>query len=263
MPIIETVEQLAEFLEQNDEWRRKLFAILVPRSLQRVPEDLDEFREETRAEFKAVRQEMREGFERVDREFEKVRQEMREGFERVDREFEKVRQEMREGFERVDREMREGFERQGAQIKKNTDDIAELKGISLEQKFRDQARSWFSKYLRKVRVVALTDLEELLPEGQTLTEQEVEDLSNTDIFLTGIDKRDGRERVYVVEVSWVVDAGDVERAVQRAQIIARRGLPAAAVAAGREMTEGARERAQQLGCGLWIGGRFESEPMTM
>ncbi|MCL6545776.1 MAG: hypothetical protein K6T61_11145, partial [Bryobacteraceae bacterium] len=30
-----------------------------------------------------------------------------------------------------------------------TDDIAELKGISLEQKFRDQARSWFSKYLRK------------------------------------------------------------------------------------------------------------------
>jgi len=245
MPIIETVEQLAEFLEQNDEWRRKLFAILVPRSLQRVPEELDEFREETRAEFKAVRQEMREGFERVDRE------------------FEKVRQEMREGFERVDREMREGFERQGAQIKRNTDDIAELKGISLEQKFRDQARSWFSKYLRKARIVALTDLEDLFPDGQTPTEQELEELSNTDIFLTGIDKRDGRERVYVVEVSWVVDAGDVERAVQRAQIIARRGLPAAAVAAGREMTEGARERAQQLGCGLWIGGRFESEPMPM
>ncbi|GIV04628.1 MAG: hypothetical protein KatS3mg016_0203 [Fimbriimonadales bacterium] len=285
MPIIETVEQLAEFLEQNDEWRRKLFAILVPRSLQRMPEDMNEFREETRAEFKAVRQEMREGFERVDREmregfervdremregFERVDREMREGFERVDREFDKVRQEMREGFERVDREfdkvrqeMREGFERQGAQIKKNTDDIAELKGLSLETKFRNQAGSWFSMYLKKVRVVLLTDLEELLPEGQTFTEQEVQSLSNTDLFLFGVDKRDGRQCVYVVEVSWVVDVGDVERAVQRAQIVAQHGLPAAAVAAGRELTEGARERAQQLGCGLWINGQFQAEPMII
>ncbi len=253
MPIIETVEQLAEFLEQNDEWRRKLFAILVPRSIQRMPEDLDEFREETRAEFKAVRQEMREGFERVDREmregFERVDREMREGFERVDREFENVR-----------REMREGFERQGAQIKKNTDDIAVLKGLSLEAKFRDQARSWFSKYLKKARVVDLMDVEELLSEGQELTEQEREDLSNTDLFLLGADKRSGQECIYVVEVSWVVDANDVERAARRAHILTQRGLSAAAVAAGRERTEGAREAAQQLGCGLFAGGWFEVEP---
>lgn len=28
MPIIETVEQLADFLEQNEEWRRKIYSIL-------------------------------------------------------------------------------------------------------------------------------------------------------------------------------------------------------------------------------------------
>lgn len=234
MPIIETVEQLAEFLEQNDEWRRKLFAILVPRSLQRMPEDLNEFREETRGEFKAVRQEMREGFERVDREFDKVRQ-----------------------------EMREGFERQGAQIKKNTDDIAELKGISLEQKCRDQAGSWFSKYIRKARVITLSDLDELLPEEQPLSEQEIDELSNTDLFGVGVDKRDRQERVYVVEVSWVVDKGDVERAVQRARIIAQHGVSTAAIAAGREITQGAREQAQQLGCGLWINGQFQREPIII
>ncbi|GIV09025.1 MAG: hypothetical protein KatS3mg019_1116 [Fimbriimonadales bacterium] len=256
MPIIDTVEQLAEFLEQNDEWRRRLFAILVPRSLQRMPEELNEFREETRAEFKAVRQEMREGFERVDREFEKVRQEMHERFERVERE-------MREGFERVEREMREGFERQGAQIKRNTDDIAELKGLSLEEKFRNQARSWFSRYLKKVRIIAATDVEEMLPEDQPLTEQESEALSNTDLLVFGIDKRDGRECIYAVEVSWVVDSNDVARAVQRARILAQHGLPAAAVAAGREITEGAREQASQLGCGLWINGRFEASPSVL
>jgi hypothetical protein len=252
MPIIETVEQLAEFLEQNDEWRRKLFAILVPRSLQRMPDELDEFRDETRAEFKSVRQEIREGFERVDREFEKVRQEMREGFERVDREFEKVRQ-----------EMREGFERQGAQIKKNTDDIAELKGISLEQKCRDQAGSWFSKYIRRARVITLSDLDGLLPEEQPLSEQEIDELSNTDLFVVGVDKRDRQERVYVVEVSWVVDKGDVERAVQRARVIAQHGVSTAAIAAGREITQGAHKRAQQLGCGLWINGHFQAEPMII
>ncbi|OYT74869.1 MAG: hypothetical protein CFK49_06255 [Armatimonadetes bacterium JP3_11] len=245
MPIIETVEQLAEFLEQNDEWRRKLFAILVPRSLQRMPEELDEFRDETRAEFKSVRQEIREGFERVDRE------------------FEKVRQEMREGFERVDREMREGFERQGAQIKKNTDDIAELKGISLEQKCRDQAGSWFSKYIRRARVITLSDLDGLLPEEQPLSEQEIDELSNTDLFVVGVDKRDRQERVYVVEVSWVVDKGDVERAVQRARVIAQHGVSTAAIAAGREITQGAHKRAQQLGCGLWINGQFQAEPMII
>ncbi len=245
MPIIETVEQLAEFLEQNDEWRRRLFAILVPRSLQRMPDELNEFREETRAEFRAVRREMREGFERVDRE------------------FENVRREMREGFERVDREMREGFERQGAQIKRNTDDIARLKGLSLEHKYREQARSWFSKYLRKIQVVSLTDLEERLPEGTDFSEEARDDLSSTDLFLLGIDKRTGRECVYAMEVSWVVDTTDVERAVRRAQRLREYGFSSAALAAGCELTAEAAALAQQLGCGLHIDGRFEREPTVL
>ncbi len=249
MPIIETVEQLAEFLEQNDEWRRKLFAILVPRSLQRMPDELDEFREETRAEFKAVRQEMREGFERVDRE-------MREGFERVDREFEKVRQEMREGFERVDRELA----RLNAQTQKNTNDIAELKGITLEDKYRNQARSYFSRLLKNARVVHFPEIEEQLAPDPPLTEQERDDLIETDLFVAGIDKETGDEMVVAVEVSWTVDRTDIERAVRRAQIIAAHGVPAAAVAAGRELADEARTLAQQLGCGIMLGGQLELKP---
>ncbi|MDW8107751.1 MAG: hypothetical protein RMK45_09775, partial [Armatimonadota bacterium] len=202
-------------------------------------------RQEMREEIASVRQEMRE-------EIASVRQEMRE-------EIASVRQEMREGFERVDREL----ERLGTQTKKNTDDIAELKGISLEQKYRDQARSWFSKYLRKARVVDLMDLEELLPENQSFTEQDREELSGTDLFLIGLDKRDGRECVYVVEISWVVDASDVERAARRAQILSQYGLLTAAMSAGRELTEGARDLAQQIGCGLLVGTRFEAEPALL
>ena len=231
MPIIETVEQLAEFLEQNDEWRRKLFAILVPRSLQRMPDELDEFREETRAEFKAVRQEMREGFERVDRE-------------------------MREGFERVDRELA----RLNAQTQKNTNDIAELKGITLEDKYRNQARSYFSRLLKNARVVHFPEIEEQLAPDPPLTEQERDDLIETDLFVAGIDKETGDEMVVAVEVSWTVDRTDIERAVRRAQIIAAHGVPAAAVAAGRELADEARTLAQQLGCGIMLGGQLELKP---
>ncbi|MCX7925615.1 MAG: hypothetical protein N2554_07380 [Fimbriimonadales bacterium] len=252
MPIIETVEELAEFLEQNDEWRRRLFAILVPRALQRMPDELEEFREETRAEFKAVRQEMREGFERVDRE-------MREGFERVDREFENVRQEMREGFERVEQELAKRDE----QIKKNTNDIAELKGLSLETKYRDQARSYFSQLLKNVRVIHFPDIEDRLAPEPPLSEQERNDLIETDLFVAGIDKISGEEVVIAVEISWTVDLTDIERAARRAQLMAARSVPAIGVAAGRELAAGAREAAQQLGCGIMLGGRLEVSPASL
>ncbi|MCS7300918.1 MAG: hypothetical protein NZ556_05115, partial [Fimbriimonadales bacterium] len=214
-----------------------------------------------------VRQEMREGFERVDREFENVRQEMREGFERVDREFENVRQEMREGFERVDREfenvrqeMREGFERVEAKIKRNTEDIAELKGVSLEQKYRNQARSIFSRLLKNPRVIDFPEIEERISPEPPLSEREHDDLVETDMFVMGVDRDTGNEAIMAVEVSWKVDVTDVERAVRRARLIASRGVPAGAVAAGREATEGALELAPQLGCGILLTERFELKP---
>lgn len=248
MPIINTVEELAQFLEQNDEWRRRLFAILVPRSLQQMPDDLDEFRKEARAEFKAIRTEMREGFGRVDREFDNLRTEMNERFERVEAKVQQNTDDIAELKEIS---------------KKNTNDIADLKGLSLEQKYRDQARSWLSKHFKNVRLIDLPDLEDRMPEQLPLSESERDELAVADLLALGIRKTDGQECVLVVEVSWVVDSSDVERAVRRAQMVAARGLCAVALAAGRELAEGAREQAAQLGCGVLIGGRFELDPANL
>jgi predicted phage gp36 major capsid-like protein len=103
MPIIETVEQLADFLEQNEEWRRRIYSILVPRELARLPAEFDEFRAETRREFDSMRAEMRKGFEQL-------------------------RAEIRAGDEQIRAEMRENSERVEQKIQKNTDAIAKLKG---------------------------------------------------------------------------------------------------------------------------------------
>ena len=230
MPIIETIEQLAEFLEQNEEWRRRIYSILVPRELARLPAEFDEFRAEVRREFDSVRTEMREGFARVDQEIENVRTEMRGGYERLER-----------------------------KIQKNTDDIAELKGISLEQQYRNRARALFGKYIRNLTVIDWTDLEEQLEAVAPLTEKEREELSIVDLLARGRRKADGQELVLVIEISWTLAQSDVERAVRRAEILTRRGIAAVAAVAGREIDDETREAAQTAGCAVVMDGRFEGD----
>ena len=228
MPIIETVEQLAEFLEQNEEWRRKIYSILVPRELARLPADFEEFRAETRREFDNLRQEMREGFARVDREFQEVRAEMRENDARLEQ-----------------------------KIQRNTDDIAELKGMSLEQQYRSRARALFGKYFRNVVVIDWIDLEEQLNAVEPLSETERAELSVIDLLARGRRRTDGQETVLVVEVSWSIAPYDVERVVRRAEIFTRHRLLAIPIVAGREVSDEARRTAQQVGCAILLDGRFE------
>ena len=285
MPIIETVEQLADFLEQNEEWRRRIFSILVPRELARLPAEFEEFRAEVRREFDAIRQEMRSGFARVDeqfarvderfvqvneriaqaeREIESLRAEMREGFARVDerfaqvdREFEAVRREMREGFEQLRAEMREGYAELAQKIQRNTDDIAELKGKSLEREYRDKARSIFGRYFRSVAVIDWIDLEDPLEAVAPLSDAERTELSVVDLLVRGRRRTDGQDTVLVIEVSWTITRYDVERAVRRAQLFRQRGFTATPTVAGSEISPEVQLVAQQAGCAVVLDGRYE------
>ena len=285
MPIIETVEQLADFLEQNEEWRRRIFSILVPRELARLPAEFEEFRAEVRREFDAIRQEMRSGFARVDeqfarvderfvqvneriaqaeREIESLRAEMREGFARVDerfaqvdREFEAVRREMREGFEQLRAEMREGYAELAQKIQRNTDDIAELKGKSLEREYRDKARSIFGRYFRSVAVIDWIDLEDPLEAVAPLSDAERTELSVIDLLVRGRRRTDGQDTVLVIEVSWTITHYDVERAVRRAEIFRQRGFTATPTVAGSEISQEVQLAAQQAGCAVVLNGRYE------
>jgi len=292
MPIIETVEQLADFLEQNEEWRRRIFSILVPRELARLPAEFEEFRAETRREFDAIRQEMRSGFARVDeqfarvderfarvderfarvderlvqvneriaqaeREIESLRAEMRERFAQVDREFEAVRREMREGFEQLRAEMREGYAELAQKIQRNTDDIAELKGKSLEREYRDKARSIFGRYFRSVAVIDWIDLEDPLEAVAPLSDAERTELSVIDLLVRGRRRTDGQDTVLVIEVSWTITHYDVERAVRRAEIFRQRGFTATPTVAGSEISQEVQLAAQQAGCAVVLNGRYE------
>jgi len=267
MPIIETVEQLADFLEQNEEWRRRIFSILVPRELARLPAEFEEFRAETRREFDAVRQEMRSGFARVDEQFARVDERFVQVNERIaqaEREIESLRAEMREGFARVDREfeavrreMREGYAELAQRIQRNTDDIAELKGKSLEREYRDKARSIFGRYFRSVAVIDWIDLEDPLEAVAPLSDAERAELSVIDLLVRGRRRTDGQDTVLVIEVSWTITRYDVERAVRRAEIFRQRGFTVAPTVAGSEISQEVQLAAQQAGCAVVLDGRYE------
>ena len=124
LPPEHLLRQIYDALAARPDVREPLLRVLLtdefltlPAKTARLQETLDEFRQETRDEFLAVRQEMQEGF-RAESEarqegFLAVRQEMQEGF-RAESEarqegFRALRQEMQEGF-RAEREARqEGF----------------------------------------------------------------------------------------------------------------------------------------------------------
>jgi hypothetical protein len=270
----EFAEQFADLVEQDEAYRERIQRALIPRELLLLPEAFARFQARVEERFTqvdqeiaSVRAEMRAGFARVDEEFANVRAEMREGFARVDARFVQVdteiasvRAEMREGFARVDEqfaEVRAEQQRQAAEQRRQANDIAKLKGFVLELIFDRRAPAVFGRYWRRVKVVPATEIFELAESIQPLTPEEEESLYRADAYVMGVRKSDGREIIGVVEVSWMVDIGDVERAQRRAEVLMQRGLLAVPVVAGGEATQTAEQAAQRGACALLLDGIFK------
>jgi hypothetical protein len=271
----EFAEQFADLVEQDEAYRERIQRALIPRELLLLPEAFARFQARVEERFTQVdqeianvRAEMREGFARIDEEFANVRAEMRAGFARVDARFVQVdteiasvRAEMREGFARVDEqfaEVRAEQQRQAAEQRRQANDIAKLKGFVLELIFDRRAPAVFGRYWRRVKVVPATEICELAESIQPLTPEEEESLYRADAYVMGVRKSDGREIIGVVEVSWMVDIGDVERAQRRAEVLMQRGLLAVPVVAGGEATQTAEQAAQRGACALLLDGIFKN-----
>jgi hypothetical protein len=130
-----------------------------------------------------------------------------------------------------------------------TNDMAEVKGIVLELRYRDRAYAYFAPLIRRTRVLSGDELDALLEgaiaQGQ-LSEAEADELLLADLLLRGRRRADNSEVYLVVEVSWKVDPYDVERSVRRAALMSRIGIPAVPVVAGREVLAEAANLADML-----------------
>jgi hypothetical protein len=128
-------------------------------------------------------------------------------------------------------------------------DLEQLKGHNLEQRYRERAPAYFSRLLRRVHALSNDELVALLDAAVTqgqLSRDEADAVLQADVIVRGRRWEDGTEVYLVVEVSWGVGLHDVQRAVERAALLARLGTPSLPVVAGFWVTPEAQEPARAL-----------------
>ena len=132
-----------------------------------------------------------------------------------------------------------------------------MKGRLLEMTYRERAVAYFGRLLRRPRVVSMNDLWETLE--NRLSKLELDDLLALDLLVQGRprEQADLDDVWLAVEVSSVVDQGDVERALRRAGLLRKAGLRAVPLVAGETLTQGAAEVLQDAPIVLMLDGRCE------
>lgn len=127
-------------------------------------------------------------------------------------------------------------------------DMSILKKMYLEWHYRERAAAYFGgRNFRRVQALTFEELMEALGnalDAGRITPEEYEEARRVDGVIQGR-RREGSLHL-ALEVSWVVDRGDVERAVRRAEILGKVLGETWPAVAGRELTEGAREAVEGL-----------------
>ena len=142
-------------------------------------------------------------------------------------------------------------------VKGLTDQVGELRGESMERRYREHAAAYFGRFLRGLRVVDVQNVEDRLEGG--LAPQELEDLFNLDLVVSGRSRVAPESDVWLaIEISSMIDRGDVERARRRAALLRRSGLKVVAAVAGKALTEGARDEARRQAVAVFEDGRAEN-----
>jgi hypothetical protein len=139
-------------------------------------------------------------------------------------------------------------------------DVGDLKGDSLERRYRERAASYFQRLLRRIRVLDHQQTGVLLDdavEAGRITPEERADALEADVLISGL--RDGEQVYLVAEVSAVVDSRDVERAARRSGVVAR-GLGAKVLpaVAGQRLSSDAGEQARKSGVLVVADGAVQS-----
>ena len=146
------------------------------------------------------------------------------------------------------------------QIVRLQDDVGELKGIVLEQRYRNRAFAYFARLVRRMHTVTDDELVALLEEAVArgvLSEDGMDEIGRADVVVRG-QRRESQspDEIYlVVEVSWGVGPGDVERAVRRAALLGQTGLHTMPVVAGERITDEAAELARAMRAWQVLDGR--------
>jgi hypothetical protein len=151
-------------------------------------------------------------------------------------------------------ELAEAQQRLEIRMDRVEDKLGGLQGWKLESRYRQRAAAFFGRWFRGIKVVDDNDLIDRVESH--LSPDELHELLLTDLVVRGrVLKRPERPEIWLaVEISSVVDRADVVRAVRRAELLRRAGLPGLPVVAGEGTTAGAEAEARARGVALLQDG---------
>ena len=139
------------------------------------------------------------------------------------------------------------------------DDLGYLKGRDRERFYGESASAVFGRYLRNIQVMDKGKLLERMDKAKVLTDEEWQEIVALDLAIVAVTVQTTRPVVLAMEVSWVIDSGDVERAVYRAALMQERGLPAIPVVGGKELLPDAKENAHHHEVLVMLDGRISDK----
>lgn len=145
-------------------------------------------------------------------------------------------------------------------------DISDLKGYALEARYRSHAGAYFGRWLRRARAIDLSDLANIAAaqDEDALSDTDWDYLQALDVVVCGnIGKGEqARDTLLALEVSWMIDASDVERAQHHAALLQRLGYAAIGAVGGDAIGSEADKRARDLGVVVVLQGRVLYWPST-
>lgn len=245
---VEDFHDLVRLLQERPEWRAELRRLVLTEELLAMPEQIALLRRETEQRFQALAVALEALTGRVDA----LATQMEALTSRVDTltgRVDVLAAQMATLTARVDALVGQ-MEALTTQVSTLTSHVSDLRGESLERRYRTRVYAYFAPLLRRAHVLTpdetVSVLEEAIERG-SLTREQAHETSQADLVVRGASPADGSTLYLVVEVSVGIGVKDVQHAVERAPLLQRTGVTARPVVAGEWTTPEAREAAQAYG----------------
>lgn len=220
-----TLADIYRALKKHPEWAEELRRVLLTEDLLNLPKKFDEFVEK---EFKPLKQDV---------------ETLKQDVETLKQNVETLKQDVEI--------LKQDVEILKKDVKKLKDDVGALKGEMLELKVRNNIGAFIGKLIAKAKVVDSGKFADKLyeaVEAGIITEEEADYALKVDILAEGYLRNNSKKHVLIaIEVSNVVDKGDIERVFKRAEIISRAyQMECIPMVIGRKATKGALKRSEEI-----------------
>ncbi len=237
---IRSIQDLVRIIREHPEWRRELLVALLGDEFLQVPERLSHV-EEVLARLVESHERLAESHERLRESHERLA----ESHERLAESHARLTESHERLIEEV-RELRAIVEQLLFRMARAESDIGHLRGEVLEIRYQQRAPAIFGYYVRRPRVLNVGHfLDDLREQGHEFAQDEWLQLGAIDLLLSARHPQTREPLYIVVEVSRMIYPDDVERALERAEMLRQRGLSAYPAVAGEGIEPEAREMAER------------------